>query len=351
MTRSLPALVAVLVLLATLPGVAAAESRTGGTVVVGPDETVGEDLEAVAGSVVIRGTVDGDVSAFAGDVRVAPGGTVTGNVTAAAGTVVIDGTVNGNVAVGGGSVLVTDRGRIDGSLQAGAGSIDVNGTVGGDAQLGAETVRLGPGAAIGGDLTYDGELVRAEEATIDGTVTRDAGLDVVTPISEAPVGLLSVYGLLVNLLIGAVLLYAFPRFSAGVADRVADDPARTGGAGLLALVAIPVAIALLFVTVVGIPLALAGLVLFGLLVWIATIYGRYAIGEWVLSATDWEGRWLALLVGVVGVAVLTFVPFVGWVVELIVFLLGFGALVVGLWRGYRGRSSRGERSDADLETV
>ncbi len=340
MRRSLLALVAVLVLFVALPGVAAAESRSGGTVVVGPNETVEEDLEAFGGTVLVRGTVEGNLSAVGGDVTIAESGTVTGNVEASGGSITIAGSVGGDVQAGGGSVRVTDAAQIDGSLAAGAGAITVDGTVGGDAELGADTIRLGSGAVIDGDLTYDGNLTQAENATVGGTVTRDESLSVGTPAVNVPGGVFPIYGLLVNLLVGAVLLYVFPEFSAGVAERVARDPGRTALVGVVTAIAIPILLALVAITVVGIPLSIAGFLLYGLLVWIATIYGRYALGEWLLSFTDLDGPWLALLIGVVGVAILTFVPVVGWIVELAVFVLGFGALLLGLWYRYQGRTDR-----------
>ncbi|MFU8867080.1 hypothetical protein [Natronococcus sp.] len=79
--KRLAVVLLVVVLLGTLPtGVAAqSESTVGGTVVVGEGETI-DELEAVAGTVVVEGTVTGDVSAAAGDVRIESGGEVGGDL-------------------------------------------------------------------------------------------------------------------------------------------------------------------------------------------------------------------------------------------------------------------------------
>lgn len=354
MTRPVLAVLAVLVLLASLPAVAAAETRTGGTVVVGPDETIDGDLETVAGSVVVRGTVTGDLEAVGGDVRIAESGAVDGNVDVAGGSISIEGTVGGDVEGGGGSIRVSETGRIGGSLEAGAGSIVVEGTVDGDARLGADTITLGPSAVIGGDLTYDGRLVRENGSTVEGTVSRDGSVQVgfdAPAVPAVPGVVFGVYGALVTLLVGAILLFAFPRFSGEVADRVAADPVRTGGIGFLAAVGTVVALLLLVVTIVGIPLSIAGFLLFGLLAWIGSVYGRYAVGAWLLSYTDEENRWLALVVGVLAVALLAVVPLFGALVEAVVFLLGFGALVLAMRERYRNRdrgtTEAGAPTDAD----
>lgn len=334
------AVASVVVLLVAFPGVAAAESRTGGSIVVGANETIDEDLEAVGGSVVVRGTVEGDLQATGGSVLVA--GTVGGDVEVSGGSVTISGDVGGDVEAGGGAVELTEDGRIDGTLDAGADNVTINGTVGDDATVGAEEIYLGSEAVIQGDFTYDGNLTRAEGATVEGEVVEtDDDVDVTvglpSPLPDVPGPALGVYGGLVNLLVGAVLLVAFPRFSAAVADRVGTEPVRTGAYGLAVGVGVPVALVVVAITIVGIPLSLAGGLLFAVVAWVGAVYGRYAVGAWLLSRTDVEHRWLALLVGVVAVGALGFVPFVGDLVQVVVFLIGFGALVLELWQRYRTR--------------
>ncbi|WP_225336313.1 polymer-forming cytoskeletal protein [Halomicrobium urmianum] len=335
--------VSAVLLLSLGTGVAAAQSfeGAGGTIVVESDETY-ESVEGVAGSIVVRGTVTGDVSGVAGNVHVAEGGSVEGSIEAAAGTVRIDGIVGGDVDVGGGHVEVSETGRIGGDLNAGAGFLAVNGAVGGDVRAGAETIVIGPNANVGGEFRYDAnEFSRDENATVAGGVVEDPNLaGNVGPTGEffsVPPVLVSVYGFFVNLLLGAVLLAAFPAFSSSVAARVADDTVRSGGAGFLTLIAVPIALVFVAITLVGIPLAVVGAVVFGLLVWIGTVYGQYAVGAWALGLADVDNRWLALVVGLVGFALLGAIPVVGGLVGFVALLLGLGALALGLRDRYRSR--------------
>ena len=336
---TLALLLAVTLVLSVVPGLAAADSRAGGTVVVGPGETVRGDLDAFAGSIVVRGTVTGNVNAFGGDVFVAEGAHVGGDVNAAAGSVGIAGTVDGGVSGAAGDVTVLEPGTV-GSLEAGAGSVAIYGTVRGDATVGAERLVVGSSGVVAGDLRYDaGEFVN--DGTVEGRVVRDEGI--VTgpgfePLPGVGAVILGVYGFLVNLALGAILLLVFPGFSSRVADRAVADPVRSGGAGLLALVAVPVALVLFAVTVIGIPITLVGAFLFAVLVWVGTVYGRFAVGEWLTDLAGVESRWLALVVGFLAVAVGVRVPWIGWLVSLVVFLLGFGALALVTYEAYRGRS-------------
>jgi len=336
-SRSLAVLLTVLLVLGALPGVVAAESRAGGTVVVAQGETISEDLEAFGGDIVIRGTVDGDVAAFGGNIRIE--GQVTGDVEAVGGNVWVAGSVGGDVEASAGNVYVQPDAEIGGSLSVAAGNVVVAGSVGGNAELAGGTIRLAPSASIDGNVEYavgeEGEFTN-EGATVGGTVTRvrDVGAG---PWEgpQIPDWTFGVYGFLVNLALGAVLLLVFPRFSARVGDRVGDDPLRTGGVGLLTLIVVPFVLLLVAITIIGIPLALVGGVLFGLLLWVALVYGRFAVGGWLLALADIENRWGALLVGLIVLGLAGRIPWIGGVIDFVVLLLGLGAVAALLFTDYR----------------
>jgi cytoskeletal protein CcmA (bactofilin family) len=347
-------LLTALVVLGALPGLAAAETRAGGSIVVAEGETV-NGLEAFGGSVVVRGTVDGNLVALGGDVTVAETGRVTGDASGAAGSVTVAGVVEGDLSAAAGEVSVTERGTVEGAIEVGAGTLRIDGTIGGDVTAGAETIVLGDAASIGGDLTYDGTL-RGDRTAVAGTIVRDDSIrgpyGVGSDVTGVADWLFGVYGFLVNLVLGAILLLVVPRFSRSVAESAASRPVRAGFAGLLALFGIPLLLVLVALTVVGIPLTVVGLLLFAVLAWFGTVYGRFAVGTWLLSLAETENRWAALVVGFLVVAVAVRVPVLGWLVNLLVFLLGFGALVTTLVdrrRGSEKREGAAAAADGDAE--
>lgn len=349
------ALVSLLLVLSVLPGIAAADTRSGGSVVVGPDETVTGDLEAFAGSVVIRGTVTGDVSAFAGDVRIE--GRVEGDVEAAAGSVEIapGATVGGDLQASAGNVRIA--GAVAGNVEAAAETVSVadGGTIGGNLEAGAETVRLASGASVAGDVRYGGQLDRADGAQVGGATVQDGDLVVNGPIvgdvPRIPAWVGTAYGFLVNAALGILLLAAFPAFSRRVTAQATDSPLRSGGIGFLTLILVPVGLVLIALTIIGIPLSLIGALLFGFTLWVGAVYGRIAVGDWLLGLVNVQNRWLALLVGLVVVALGVSIPIVGGLVEFVVFLLGFGALATALYRSYRRRDQQASgRSEGDAES-
>ncbi|RQG90157.1 polymer-forming cytoskeletal protein [Natrarchaeobius halalkaliphilus] len=322
------------VLCATVPATAAAQSssQVGGTVTVSEGETV-DSLEAFAGTVVVEGTVTGDVSAAAGDIRIH--GDVGGDVEAAGGSVTIAGTVDGDVQAASGSLEITDGATVGGDLSAGAGSATVDGVVDGDVAIGADTIRLGDEAAIAGDLRYGGDLV-GNTGAVAGDIRHDSSLggEFAPTLDPIVSWVFSLYVLALNLLIGAALLALFPRFSAGVSASVATDPVRTGLVGLGVLVGVPILLIALAITVVGIPLSFVGGFAFALAIWIAIIYGRFAVAAWLLSAVGVGNRWIALVVGLVAGAAVVQIPYLGTPINLIVLLLGLGALARGVY-GHR----------------
>ena len=309
-------------------GLPASVQTVGGDVVVGPNQTVTDDLSVATGDVLVRGTVEGDVTAAAGSVRIT--GEVTDDVSASAGSVTVDGHVGGTV-------------------EAAAGSVSVAGSVDGDV-VGTETVRLQDGAVVVGDVRYGESLDRADGATVEGRVVQESGpnwefgvvgLDGVfdNGFWFVPSTLVSAVTGLTGLVVGALLLVLFPEFTAELVETVTEEPVRASAAGVATLVAAPAVLIAVGMTIVGIPLALAGGAVFALAAWIALIYGEFLVGTRVLDAADVENRWAALALGVVGVEALSLIPVAGGLIKLAVTLLGLGtgALVVAArWHGDDG---------------
>lgn len=332
--RQLVAIIAVsLVLVGMVPVPAAAQSDVGGTIVVEADETV-SSIDAVAGSVIIEGTVNGDVSGVAGDIVI--DGTVNGNVDVAAGSVRIGGTVDGDVAIAAGTVLFREGSTVGGTVEIGAGEVQLNGAIGGDARIGAERITLGDTATIDGSLTYDGTLEGNRDA-VAGAITQDSsiGQSALPEFDLFGSWVTTVYSFAANLLLGVVLVGLFPGFSRGVVDHARDQPLRAGVIGLGLLFAVPIILILLPITIIGIPIALLGGLLFAVAVWIGVIYGRFLLGAVVLSLVDSANRWLALVIGLLIGALLGFIPLIGGLANFLVFLLGFGGAASLLYRRYQ----------------
>ncbi len=306
-------------------------------------------ISGLYGTIIVEGTVTGDVSGVAGDIVIREGGVVQGDIAAAAGSIEISGTVKGKVSAGAGSVRVTETGVVGGNFDVGAATVRVDGTIQGDARIGADTIRLGEQAMIAGSLTYDGTLEGNLDA-VSGEITRDRSLgpSVFNNLQPFASWVFAINAFVFNFLLGALLIGFFPRFSDGVADSVSNDTIRVGLIGIGMLVAIPILLVLVAITVVGIPLSVAGLFAFLLLAWVGLVYGRFAVGCWLLSFTDVDNRWAALLVGLLLAVLLWQLPYIGALLNAIIFLLGLGALVSGV---YSHRRQLPRQSETATETT
>lgn len=313
-------------------GVVAAETLVGGSVTIDADETVG-DTSATGGTVVIDGTVDGDLRVYAGDVHLTETAEVTGIVRAYGGTATVDGSVDGNVLAYGGSVTVGPTADIDRSFGAVASDVRLGGRIGGDASVVAGSVTLAETALIEGNLNHVGEL-RVEGGTVEGAI-QDGNDLALGPSPELFTTAFVVALFVGDLLLGAVLLRVAPRFADSAVETIRAEPVSTGAIGLAVVVGTIGAVAVLAVTIVGLPLAVGLLLSLLLLAWVARIYGQYAVGSLALSRTGYGNRYFALVVGVVGVTVLGIVPYLGTVVGIVVLGLGAGIVALGLrslWR-------------------
>lgn len=354
--RQLAVLTVVVCLLATVP-VASAQTVGSGTVTV-PAGTVHEgDLSVFTGTVVVAGTVTGDLDGAAGSVLVTGTGTVEGDLAAAAGAISVQGVVGGTVEGAAGSVVVAEGARV-GAVETASGSLTVDGTVLGDVTAAVDTLTVGETAAVGGQLRHDATTLSVAPGTVAGGVQRVDGLSVASGIpfldgvdvgAGLPTGSVAVFGFLVNLVLGAALLLGAPGFARRVVDTGSAGTTgvlRSGLAGVLALVGIPIGLVVLAVTVVGLPLSLAGLVVYLVLLWVGFVYGALVAGDWLTGLAGVESRWAALGAGLAVPVLAAFVP-LGGVVTLAYLLLGLGAFALSALALRRGGEGP---ADPDTET-
>jgi hypothetical protein len=315
--------------------------------------TVNGDAYVAGGNVVVEGTINGDLLVAGGTVNVR--GRVANNVRAAGGQVIISGDIGRNVSTAGGSTTITDAARIGGSLAAAGGSLEVfapiakdlnlaagqatlGNTVGGDVMAQVGQLTLTPKADVSGNLTYISNTPAQIQsgAKVNGTITQNRPpQQQVQPNQIAKT--LATFALVVKLMylvsyliVGLLLIRFFPLFIGSVADNINRRFWPSLGWGLLILILTPIIIFFLFITVLGIPLALILLAVFWILIFLSKIFVSLVIGQRILG---WFGRrdnwgW-ALFLGVIVYLILTLIPILGGLITFIVTLLGLGAWLLG----------------------
>lgn len=383
------ALLGGLLLLAFAPPALAVETSNSEFVIILEDDVFPEDLYAGAIRVVVDGTLEGDLVAFAAE-EIVINGTVTGTVTAVTANVTVNGEVGESLRVGGSNLAISGRvggdvvaavggaelsresrvegdvlvwawdaraiGEIGGDLSGTQRNLHLAGDIGGDVDVSVTRLEVVDGLSVSGDLGY------RSNAQLDGLDQADVSGAIVEKTPLAPNIRIRALGLLARLLAVVVLsvsalsiAYGWPNRSTTAIGEVGRTPLRRWllGASILlspvmatAVTALilglaPAAVAFPLLAVL-IPLILS---LLGVAFVLALVSGAPTVG-WLGGALfkrlDLYG---SVLVGSIVVGLIWYLPFVGWLVPLLVLPLGLGAWIA-TWRGQSSESTPKARMEA-----
>ena len=302
-----------------------ANLRTGANVTVAPDETISDDLIAAGASLEVAGQLKKGLKAFGANISIP--GTVSGEVYSAGANIDLSGTFGSKVTAFGAGVVLS-------------------GTFDQDVEVAAATLTLMPTTIIRANLTYSAAVLEKQEGSqVLGTVTerqepikaervdewREKGERAAKGAGIAFWFISTIALVLVGLIFSAV----FPGQTDRVVGAITQSPWKSLGLGLVFLVVVPVAIVIALVTVVGIPAAIIAAFLYAIIVYISRIYIGVWIGRKVIGALKKRqitSLFWPLVVGVVIIALIGLIPFIGWIFRLFCLLIGLGALSLAVLR-------------------
>lgn len=302
--------------------------------------------------------VNGDINGalfFAGD-TIQINGEVNGNIYGLGNRIQMRGQNEGDVFFAGRNVVVEQDSRsgrdlfiagmnvvVDGPvprhLFAVGEFVTLNGEIGGDATVNSEELTVGQSAAIEGDLRYESP----NEATISPTASVAGQTDYterdtwerqwnVTQQERWQFRLLyALWSLLAALVVWVMIKLLKPHFWSDTTVPIGSEPLKTLGFGLLALIATPFVAMLLMITVIGIPMGIILVMLYGIALYISKIIVALFIGSLILKSYERERfgkEFLLVLIGLVILELLMLIPYVGWVFGTIIVIAGLGALIL-----------------------
>lgn len=260
-------------------------------------------------------------------VDVGPDQNLCGGVTVVGAGVSIEGSVAGNVTVAGGSATIA--GRVGGSVTVLGGN-----------------VYLLAGADVGGGVTDAGGTIRRDaQSHVGGSVQEGLGLNNLAPLEAiAPGGAYAFpwAHIIFWALAGAALALFYPSQIARVRRVAVREFPSSVVVGALAWVIGALLAVVLFITCLGIPVALA----LGVGLWVASVVGTVALGYWVgdrLLGAGGRERSTPLAPTVLGVSLIALakaIPCVGAALTVIVACAGLGATLL-TWREGRHSGWRG----------
>jgi anti-sigma factor RsiW/cytoskeletal protein CcmA (bactofilin family) len=345
----------------------AIEVRRGDQPVTVPaGETIDDTLVVMSDSVTVDGTVNGNLIAFTEQVRIR--GTVKGNVISFADRIEVEGAVEGSVlACGGwienrgriahdlyslgGRVSVTEAAQIDGNATFLAGESTIGGTIAKDVMaISARSTGFGPFRLFGRggvfQLTDTARVGRnlsvrvdsEENARIDSGASIGGNTSVrVTPprpgrYSNARFYFWQTIWLAAALVTGMIAFWLMPALGQ-VNLETSKALLTSAGIGFLALVATPVAAIIAMITLIGLPLGLIALAGWAVACYVAKIIVAGFLGRSILAKQGTAPvAALALLAGLIPIFVGVNLPYVGMLINLLITVLGLGALVLTVYR-------------------
>jgi len=337
------------------------EGRSGDSIYIPKDQVISGNFYAAGSNITIEGNIQGDLICAGQTVNI--NAQVDGDIICAAQTLNISGEVGGNVRVAGNSVnlnglvnrnlnvlaatliLGSDakvnwdallmvgqaevRGIVSGSLHGSAQNLLVSGQVGKNIDIRLSNyknkkdqgrLKITDQAKIDGNVIYwANSAADISQNNVSGQVTHN------TPQSGdhkllAAFIINRLYAIFAALLVGLVLVSVWRKTILGLTDKMEKEPAATIGWGAVLLFFTPIVCLILFMTIIGIPLALILLGLWLLAMFICKIITAVLAGRMLfrkLKYKESEKLLLEMTIGVVICWLLFIIPIVGWALSLV----------------------------------
>lgn len=299
------------------------------------DAPVSGDIIAAGQEIEIWSEVSDDLRVAGQHVRVmAP---VSGHVVAAGQSVTVNEDIGNWAWLAGDTVEVL--GNVGGDLRIRARKITINAEVDGDTEIIGDDLRLGPEAIVRGDLTWrsNNEADISPEATIGGELIEEPAPELADEIGGALSFTLTVF-------VGVMLLFLLsPGPLRATADRVAARPVASLVIGFAVMTGMPVLALILVFSPLKAWFGLAVLGAYIIVLFVSVLTGLFALSDLALRRIRPEPAvWQALAAifsAVLLVGLLSYVPYMGVLSVLAIWLLGVGALSWNSWAAMRAPRS------------
>jgi hypothetical protein len=232
---------------------------------------------------------------------------------------------------------VTVDGVVTNALVVVNGDAVVTGEVRGDITVFSGTLTLEQGATVDNVHLFSSKMVRADGAVITGELNDEASFGMVTGVLSFFSVAFWIGTVIMSILIGITFVALAGPFMARATETLLQRPLETGVTGLGTWVVLPIVALAAFVSLIGIPVGLAiVLVVIPLLALLGYLVSAFLVGTWLVAAAKVQaGKYLSVIAGVIALQLLGLVPWIGGLVVFVATLFGTGALVWRLWHDRR----------------
>lgn len=241
------------------------------------------------------------------------------------------------IYLAGKSVIID--GMVEENLNVVAKNLYINAPVGGDIKMAVKNAIISEGVVVNGDIEVDGNLLVSKGATIRGNIYYNDKIPLIKGrvmgnlikkteknytyerhFTFLPFKLFSVFYLF-------ILTYIIFRIKKDLGkerlDRYLNNRSLILFKGFAGLVLTPVAVILLFITILGLPVGMLLILFYMILFFLATPIANLIIATKYFNKINF----LKLLLSSFVLIILISLPYVGWLIKLFLILLGFGSIV------------------------
>jgi len=309
------------------------------------------DVYAAGGTILATGKVNADLVAAGGNISIVS--QIAGDLRLAGGSININGPVSGELVALGGQVGINSASTINGDFIIAAGMININGSMNGNGKIFGNEVSISGvlnkninvkakklvienTAVVNGNINYEGneETVIKEGAKVNGKITFTK---IAVPQIAKRTGLTAIFTvfwfikLLAALVAALVMFFLMRRNIQGIAKEALNGFWKELLRGFAISVLIPIAFILMFITLIGSALGVFGIALYFLLLILSVAFSGILVAELLnrlifRNKSEKSLNWPMVILGVLVMQLLAFIPFVGWIARIAIFLVALGAI-------------------------
>lgn len=374
-------IVFVLAIFSILPNSAfALDLKTGSQISVSPEEEIAGNLYVAGGQSKVDGKINGDlslVSSFSnisgvveddltlagrqidftgevkGDLRIVGGevfikGKVHGDTVIVSGDIHIENTAEllGDILIVGGKVYISAP--LNNHAKIVSGHVTMNGLMNSSLEITTQQLVFGENSVMNGNLRYfsPSKLQQSLSAVVNGEVQynqissfRDSNIFKKVVLSFINFWILLRF--VTTLLLAFLLVFVFKVFSQRVNDYGIEHFGKSLITGILSILLVPLVTLVLFISLIGFPLAIIVAISFIFILTISSAIAGIILGtlihRMVKKTEHTEINFQNTTVGVILLTVLQFVPFLGDITRMVFYVVAVGSIANYLYKSIRFR--------------
>jgi cytoskeletal protein CcmA (bactofilin family) len=269
-------------------------------------------------------------------------GKVNGKVRLAGADIKLDAIVGGGLKAAAASINISEEAKLSSETSLTAAMIEFNGTAKDNIRLYADEVTFSGKAS--GSVTIEGRDIQIDDtAQIDGDLIIRSSKEVVISPNTRIIGEITKTGLEDSngrggfflilstsiFLLGLILIFFLRDFVEQEIKTLRTQPGRSLLWGLAVFFGIPLFFVIAMITIIGIPIGVATLLLLPFLLILSFTTATLGVSDWLFNrnnATKKTGQRILLLIGgVILFIIIGFLPFLGGLLIFLAMLFGLGA--------------------------